>query len=204
MGNVNNAISSLIIVGICLLLLHTYSILHSNELTIEKAVDPVHHLSNAYHAIVNDDYNRSVREMDEAIMAMKIIEPYADSIAVDHIEKAILDLTHVELEIKADSLNMQDLNHAFFNALNSIAYANLTISEKNLDNGEHYKAMRLLNASFREMISSIKFADTLQRQQEDKVIKDVRHILSSLKKTNFESTFDYDSLNRELEELINR
>ena len=199
-----NIIFNLAFIGLSLLVLQVYSLLHGKELTMAKAVDPVHHLSNAYHAIVNDDYNKSLYEMEEAIMAMKIIERYSNTKAKNHIDDAIRELTHVEREIASDSLNMSDLNHAFFNALNSIAFANLTISEESLDKGEHYKAMRLLNASFREMISSIKFADTLQREQEDKVIKNVRHILNKLVETNFEATFDYDSLNNALEELISK
>lgn len=201
MGN-NTAIFSLILVAVCITILQLFNMYHEKHMTIEKAVDPVNHLSNAYHHIINNNYNGSVREMDEAITAMEIIEGYSDSTAVQHIEDAIKDLKMVEDEIRADTLSMSDLNRAFFNALNSIAYANLTISEKNLDKGSHYKGMRLLNASFREMITSVKYADDSSKEKEEKVITHVKDILEALKRSNFEATFNYDSLNKEVESLF--
>jgi hypothetical protein len=174
-----------------------------HELTIERATEPVQHLTDARFSIVNGDYHRALFELDEAITEMKIIEQYSDSSTTAHIEQAIRDLEKVENEIRNDSLVIGDLNKAFFNALNSIAYSCMMISENNLDKGEKYKAMRFMNATFAEMIASLKFVNSEElRHKEEKVIEDVRNIISSMKKTNYKYRFNYDTLNHELEELI--
>lgn len=183
--------------------LYTVDKLHEGHLTVERAMAPMQHLSNARDAILNNNYNHSIKEIDEAIMDMKIIEHHADKSAADHIERAIESLKKVEDEIKNDSVVVRDLNRAFFNALNSIAYANVTISEVSLDKGEKYKAMGLMNASFAEMIRSLKYAeDDSAKRMENKVIGDIRTILQKLQDSNYAYRFNYDSLNKEIEELI--
>ena len=141
--------------------------------------------------------------MDEAIIQMKIIQQYADGSSVAHIGKAIKDLQVVEIEMQGDSLVLADLNSAFFNALNSIAYACMIISENNLDQGEKYKSMRFMNTTFVNMIASLKYvgSDSL-KHKEEKVIAHVREIVNNMKKSNYTYKFNYDTINHELEELI--
>jgi hypothetical protein len=199
----NIGVQGILIVVISVGILHWFDMQHHGELTIERAMEPVRHLSDARHSIVNDDFNRAVYELDEAIMEMRIIEQYADSSSVAHIEQAIEDLEIVEMEIKSDSLVLLDLNKAFFNALNSIAFACMTISENNLDQGEKYKAMRFMNATFAEMIASLKFVNSQEvKEKEEKVIEHVREILDKMKESDFTYKFNYDTINHELEELI--
>ncbi len=183
--------------------LHAYDIFHNKHLTIERAMSPVRHLSNAREYIIDSDYNRSIRQLEAAIMDMQIIEQYADSSATHLIEKAIADLKLVEAEVQNDSVIVSDLNRAYFNALNSIAFANLTIAEESLEKGEKYKAMRFLNETSREMVSSLSYAaDEESKVKEKKAISDIRKILSALQKGDESYTFDYDSINQEMEELI--
>lgn len=187
----------------CMMSLHLYDITHDNHLTVERAMEPMHHLSDARYFIINNDYNKSYQALEDAITAMKIVEHHADSIAAEHIDQAIADLRLVEDEIAHDSVVVADLNRAFFNALNSIAYANVKIAEESLDRGEKYAAMSYMNTSFTEMITSLKFATTDdQKEMENQVIDDIRGILKKLKATDYQYRFNYDSLNKEIEELI--
>lgn len=197
------AVNSLLFVTVCISTLFVIDKYTVHELTIERATEPVKHLTDARYSIVNGDYHRAISELDEAISEMKIIEQYGDSSANAHIEQAINDLQQVEEEIKNDSLVIGDLNKAFFNALNSIAFSCMMISENNLDKGEKYVAMRFMNATFAEMIASLKFVNSEElRHKEEKVIEDVRNIISSMKATNYKYRFNYDTINHELEELI--
>lgn len=183
--------------------LHLYDTYHEGHLTVERAMAPMQHLSNARHLIISSDYHGSIKEIDYAIMAMRIIEHGVDSVAAEHLETAIADLKLVEIEIRDDSVVVADLNKAFFNALNSIAYANLTISEESLENGEKYKAMSLMNASFAEMIRSLRFASSEKSiELENKAIEDIKTVLQKLKDSDYTYQFSFDSLNREIEELI--
>ena len=185
-------------------LLHTYDILHNKTLTFERAMSPVRHLSNARQNIVDNNFNGSIKELEAAILDMQIIEQYADSSAVVLIDRAIVDLKLVEAEIQNDSVLVPDLNRAYFNALNSIAFANLTIAEASLEKGEKYKAMRFLNATFKEMVTSLSFAaDEESKARESKVIDDIKSILTELHRSDYTYQFDYDSINREVEQLIN-
>jgi len=194
---------SLLVVFSSIVVLYFYDLSYHKELTIERALEPVRHLSDARHYIRNHEYHLARKELDESIMEMRIIEQYSDSASVAHIEKAIEDLQVVEVEMQSDSLVIDDLNRAFFNALNSIAHACMTISESKLDEGEHYKAMRFMNATFTEMIASLRYvSDEDLKHKEEKVIEHVREILINMKSSNYKYRFNYDTINHELEELI--
>jgi hypothetical protein len=199
----NPFFSGIIFIALSIGAIFIYDMTHPSELTIEQAMEPVKHLTNARQAIKNKQFERSLRELDEAILDIRTIETSADSSATPYIERAIEDLALVKAEIKNDTIIIDDLDHAFFNSLNSIAYANLTISEKNLDKGEVYKAIRFMNATFKEMVSSLKFAhNERDKAREEEVIKDIKSILTNLQRSGYEYRFSYDSLNREVEELI--
>ena len=198
------AIPSILTIIVSVSILHLVNLIH-DELTIEVAMDPVRHLSDARHLIVNKNYNGAIRQLDDAMMKMRVIEQYSDSSSISHIEQAVYDLEVVEREIERDSLVIADLNKAFFNALNSIAHACMTISEDNLDKGEKYKAMRFMNATFAEMIASLKFVNNEElKHKEEKVIEHVREILDNMEASEYTYKFDYDAINHELEELIEK
>lgn len=183
-------------------ILHLVNMIH-DELTIGRAMEPVKHLSDARHLIVNGDYNGAIQELDDAMMQMRVIEQYTDSSSIAHINQAVEDLEMVEKEIRSDSLQVDDLNRAFFNALNSIAFACMRISENNLDKGEQFKAMQFMNATFAEMIASLKYVDDQElKTKEEKVISHVREIIEKMENTKYTYRFDYDMINHELEELI--
>lgn len=204
MENKTTAIPSMLVIIVSVAILHMVNLIH-DELTIERAMGPVRHLSDARHLIVNKDYNGAIMQLDDAMMQMRVIEQYSDSSSVAHIERAVQDLEIVEIEIRSDSLVVADLNKAFFNALNSIAHACMTISEDNLDKGERYKAMRFMNATFAEMIASLKFVNSDDlKHKEEKVISHVREILDNMEASNYTYKFDYDAINHELEELIEK
>lgn len=197
------------IIVVAITALHFYSKAHEKVLTLEKAVAPIEHLSNARHDIETGNYDQGVYAIEKAIKAMKVIEHNADSNAIEHVEDAIKDLKLVETEIKNDSIVLNDLNKAFFNALNSLAYAGLRISEDKLEDGHKYRAMNMLSASFKEMITSLKFAeDEVLKVKEEKAISDVRDFLKKLKEADYKHNdydkyhLQYDYINREVEELI--
>lgn len=198
------AIPSMLVIIVSIGILHLVNMIH-DELTIERAMEPVRHLSDARHLIVNGDYNGAIKELDDAMMEMRVIEQYTDSSSAAHMERAVEDLEIVEREIRSDSLVVTDLNKAFFNALNSIAHACMTISEHNLDQGDRYKAMRFMNATFAEMIASLKFVNSDElKHREEKVIAHVREILDNMEASEYTYRFDYDHINHELEELIEK
>ncbi|SMD33250.1 hypothetical protein SAMN04488029_1588 [Reichenbachiella faecimaris] len=198
------AISSILVILTSIAVLHLVNLIH-NELTIDLAMEPVKHLSDARHLIVNGDYKHAIQELDDAMMKMRVIEQYTDSSSIAFMEQAVEDLELVEKEMRMDNLEEDDLNRAFFNALNSIAYACMTISENNLDKGEKYRAMQFMNATFAEMIASLKFVeDEHLKHKEEKVIAHVREIIDKMESTKYTFKFDYDMVNHELEELIEK
>ena len=199
----NTFYPSFIIIVASLGLLYFVDLHHQKILTIERALEPVKQLSNARRLILDNKYHKAMKAIDQAVTEMKIIEQYADSSSNQHIEKAIGDLKAVRKEIENDSLYLGDMNKAYFNALNSIAHACVIISEKNLDDGKHYKAMRFLKASFADMVESLKFVEDEQlRAKEEVVIAHVQEILAKMKASNYTYRFNYDTINHELEELV--
>ena len=198
------AFSSILVIAVSIGVLHLVNLAH-DELTIDLAMEPVKNLSDARHLIVNGKYNRAIEELDDAMMKMRVIEQYTDSSSIAFLEQAVEDLEAVEREMRMDELEEDDLNRAFFNALNSIAYACMTISEKNIDKGEKYKAMQFMNATFAEMIASLKFVKNEElKHKEEKVIAHVREIIDKMESSKYTFKFDYDMVNHELEELIEK
>ena len=198
------AIPSILLIIASLCVLHVINMIH-DELTIDRAMEPVKHLSDARHLIVNGNYNGAIKELDDAMMQMRVIEQYTDSSSIAHLDQAVDDLLLVEKEIRNDSIQIDDLNRAFFNALNSIAFACMTISENNLDKGEKFKAMQFMNATFAEMIASLKYVNNEDlKHKEEKVIAHVREIIEKMEKSKYTFKFDYDMVNHELEELIEK
>lgn len=196
------ALSSILLILGSIAVLHMYNMMH-DELTIDRALAPMKHLSNARHLIVNGDYRGAVTELEDAMMQMRVIEQYTDSASEAHMNQAVEDLELVEREIKSDNLVEEDLNRAFFNSLNSIAFTCMIMSEHNLDKGENYKALHFMNATFQEMIASLKYVENEDlKHKEEKVIAHVRQILDKMESTKYTYKFDYDLINHELEELI--
>ena len=62
---------SLIVVFSSIVVLYLFDLSYHKELTIERALEPVRHLSNARHYIINHKYNQAQRELDESIMEMR-------------------------------------------------------------------------------------------------------------------------------------
>ncbi|MFT4737148.1 MAG: hypothetical protein ACI8QD_000593 [Cyclobacteriaceae bacterium] len=96
----------------------------------EYAVLPDHMLRNASHYYI--DYGQRLTTIDyihKAIDAMKIIEKDMDDYSNETIEFAIMDLEVLIAEFERKEIDERHMQHAFANALNSLALAQLRASE---------------------------------------------------------------------------
>jgi len=173
-----------------------------NHLDSDMADMPKIHLSKMETALTKHDMRQSFDEINLAIKSMNSIEHYTDSIAKFFIEKSIEELEILKNELIMDSVNLDDLNHAFYETFNSMAYVNLRLSELRLEEGRKVSAHEYLKTSFSYLKWSLKYSNENNLVREQKVIDEMREILSSLKSREGFEGFDYAQIREEMEQLM--
>lgn len=191
----------LVIVGIGGLGYYNQSSL-SDYLDPSTASMPRAHLLLAENEYRRDKLEESYREIDLGIKSLYSIEDYSDSVANYYIELAIKELELIKDEIIKDSVNTEDMNHAFFETFNAMAYVNLRLSELRLEEDRKMKALEYFKNSFSNLKLSISYANHNDVKKEEKVIAEMRHILKEFKSEEDFEGFDYEQLNSEIEALM--
>ncbi len=168
------------------------------------ATSPAHSLYRAQKAINLDKIDLAEKEIFNAISDLKSVEAYSDLDVNVYLERAVEDLTKIESELLADDLNVEDLNIAFFETMNALAYADLKIAEKDLANGDKYKAIGLLKASVQILQSSLLYMDDSLRNQENMIISQLSEAIDSLTDSPYVSAYDFRKINAEIEEILDK
>lgn len=191
----------LVFVGIGALVYFNQSSL-SDYLDSSTAKMPRAHLLLAENEYRRDKLEESYREIDLGIKSLYAIEDYSDSVTSYYIELAIMELELIKDEILNDSVNAEDMNHAFFETFNAMAYVNLRLSELRLEEDRKMKALEYFKNSFANLKLSMTYADNDYVKKEEKIIAEVRHILKAFKSEEDFEGFDYEQLNSEIEALM--
>jgi len=119
----------------------------------------------------------AIEFLEDAIATMKILEKEGDSISRDAIEVAIHDLQVVEEHIKADDINEDFMYEAFADAMNSLAFASLRVSEYYILEGKDEEANVTLKHAMKHLENSIKYARGDQKEDEIKIITHLEEIV---------------------------
>lgn len=127
------------------------------------------------------DHNRltAIEFLEEAIALMKLLEKDGDEVSMEAIEIAIHDLEAVENHIKADDINDDLMYEAFADAMNSLAFASLRVSENLIQQGRTDDADKTLHYSMDHLQNSIKYARGDQKQEEMKIAQHLRDIIDN-------------------------
>lgn len=125
----------------------------------DQAVNPDLYLQNARYYGKGIETDRSLHHLERAMTSIKQIEQDMDLMSSEKVEKALLKLEGVYEEISHDSLNMEDLNEAFRYTLNTLALAELRVSERYAE-GNHMKlSLVALKYAQLHLKNAIRYAD---------------------------------------------
>lgn len=121
----------------------------------------------------------AIKFLEDAIKTMKLLEKGGDSISKDAIELAIYDLEVVEVHIKAEDINDDLMYEAFADAMNSMAFASLRVSEKFIKEGKNEEAKVTIDHAMDHLQNSIKFARGEQKQDEIRIAGHLQRIIEN-------------------------
>ena len=148
-----------------------------NPAITELAVEPDVLINTADRYL--HDHNRltAIEFLEDAIALMKLLEKDGDSISLQAIEIAIHDLEVVEEHIKADDINDDFMYEAFADAMNSLAFASLRVSEWLIQQGRTREADKTLHYAMEHLQNSIVYARGDQKEEEMKIAAHLRYII---------------------------
>lgn len=115
--------------------------------------------------------------LENAIKTMKILERNGDDVSTKAIEIAIHDLEVVEAHIKAEDINNDLMYEAFADAMNSLAFASLRVSEQFIKEGKMEEAKVTIHHAMDHLQNSIRFARGQQKQDEIKIAAHLQVII---------------------------
>ncbi|MEO9871908.1 hypothetical protein [Ekhidna sp.] len=115
--------------------------------------------------------------LEDAIKMMKLLEKDGDSISTEAIEVAIGDLEIVEDHIKAEDINDDLMYEAFADAMNSLAFASLRVSEQFIREGKKEEARVTINYAMDHLQNSIKFARGQQKEDEIRIASHLQKLI---------------------------
>ncbi len=117
--------------------------------------------------------------LENAIKTMKLLEKDGDSVSTGAIEVAIRDLEVVEDHIKAEDINNDLMYEAFADAMNSLAFASLRVSEQFIKEGRMEEAKVTINHAMDHLQNSIRFARGQQKEDEIRIAAHLQQIIEN-------------------------
>lgn len=148
-----------------------------NPTITELALEPDLLINTADRYLHDHKKLAAIEFLEDAISMMKLLEKDGDSVSMAAIEVAIGDLEIVEEHIKADDVDDDLMYEAFADAMNSLAYASLRVSEKLLNEGKEKEADITLQHAMDHLQNSIRFARGKQKEEELVIVAHLQRIM---------------------------
>ncbi|MEM6830954.1 MAG: hypothetical protein AAGA66_12225 [Bacteroidota bacterium] len=145
----------------------------------ELAVEPDLLIKSADRYLHDHKRLTAIEFLEDAIALMKLLEKDGDSVSLVAIEVAIHDLEAVESHIKAEDINDDLMYEAFADAMNSLAFASLRVSETLIIEGKEDEADKTLQYAMQHLQNSIKYAKGDQKEEEIKIAKELDNIIKN-------------------------
>ncbi|MEQ8339219.1 MAG: hypothetical protein RIA62_17800 [Cyclobacteriaceae bacterium] len=181
--------------------LHYYEVVqerkHPGTTDLNLATDL--HLNNSRLYIKENSIERSLYHLNSAIHSIELIEEVSDTLSIKELDDALIDLKKVRKEIENGIVNYSHINHAFIVALNSVATAQLRLSERYLLEGDAEDAGYAIKYANEHIHNALKYANDGEIQDE---LRAYRHI-DSLVHSKLDSSriFDIERVISEIKEV---
>lgn len=147
--------------------------------TSDFAVQPDIYIENAQRDLNKHFYKTSQRDIAKAINSMRLIEIDLDSISTAAVEKAIENLEIVELQIENREMDQELINKVFSDALNSLAYAQLRVSEQLVGEGSTEEARYALKYAIEHLKNAMRFSTKEKKEIEIQVYRAIDSIIEN-------------------------
>ena len=148
-----------------------------NPQITELAVEPDLLINSADRYLHDHKRLTAIEFLEDAIALMKLLEKDGDSVSLRAIEVAIHDLEAVESHIKAEDIDDDLMYEAFADAMNSLAFASLRVSEELIKQGKTKEADKTLHYAMEHLQNSIKYARGDQKEEEIKIAQHLQVII---------------------------
>lgn len=143
----------------------------------ELAVEPDLLINSADRYLHDHKRLAAIEFLEDAIELMKLLEKDGDDVSMQAIEVAIHDLEAIEQHIKAEDVNDDLMYEAFADAMNSLAFASLRVSEELIKEGKAEEADKTLHYAMEHLQNSIKYARGDQKEEEMKIASHLNEII---------------------------
>ena len=150
-----------------------------NPTITDLALEPDVLINTADRSLHDHKKLAAIAFLDDAIEMMKLLEKDGDDVSMQAIELAIKDLEIVEEHIKAEDINDDLMYEAFADAMNSLAYASLRVSEKLIQEGKLKEADITLEHAMDHLQNSIRFARGEQKEDELVIVAHLQEIMDN-------------------------
>ncbi len=161
----------------------------------EEAINPDIYMGNAKVYVKDHAQKRSIEQLELAIEAMEDILPEVDEENQVAIGNSIKDIEHVMDEMRGDSLVIEDLNKAFFKALNILTIAELRVSESYVEKDMTTEAQVALKYGMFHLKNALEFSRGNKKEFDGHLYDEIDELMN-------EDHVDHDELLARLEEMI--
>lgn len=145
----------------------------------DLATEPDLLMSTADRTLQDHKSLTAINFLEDAIKMMKLLEKDGDSISTGAIEIAIKDLEIVEAHIKAEDINEDLMYEAFADAMNSLAFASLRVSEQFIKEGREEEAKVTIDHAMDHLQNSIYFARGEQKEDEIRIAAHLQDLIEN-------------------------
>ncbi|SMD31654.1 hypothetical protein SAMN04488029_0017 [Reichenbachiella faecimaris] len=206
MKNNTIAIWSIVLICVSMFLLSQFSkTYYKSNLSEWLSTAPIFFLSKAQLEFNRHHIYDATEMLQKATHAMQSIERYSTPDANSYVDKSIFELQKLTVLISQENISETELNQAYFRCINSVAYAELRISEKEFLEGQYLKPLGLMNTVLillNKSITYIKDENSAYLLKEKSIIKHVHHLIDQIEKTGKLDAVDYEKVNQEIRDLL--
>ena len=167
-----------------------------------EAVEPDLLLSNSRTYYREHAYKRSVDNLDRAIASIRAIEADIDADGRALLEEVIIDLEIVKEELKNDSLNLDDLNIGYSEALNALTEAELKVTRALLKSNHDGAAVVALKYGMMHLKNTLKYTEGAKKEYEIHIYEEIDSLLKNKSMPNDQMIKKIDEIMLELDSLL--
>ncbi|MFY0625545.1 MAG: hypothetical protein JXR07_04580 [Reichenbachiella sp.] len=206
MKNGRAAIVSILIIGTSVLLLSLYDNYHSKyNLTPWLSTSPVYFLNKAESELRKKHLFNAKSYIEKAIYCMHTIDEYALGESKEYVDVSVNRLKNLIVKIDQRMSPQEELQYAYFQAVNTVAYSELIISEKEFQIGKRHESLKLLKTVLSLLNDSMEYqiSSSDVKSAELRIIEQVSELITHLEQRKVLDANQCDIVKVELQNLLN-
>lgn len=156
----NTAIHSVLFVAFCIAVLSLINGLDSKKCISDwKSKAASYHLLKSKVAFDQNNMHECLESIYRAIGSIKKMDQYLIEDTRTRLSSSINELLLVSDLIESDNIESEVFDHAYFNSMLSVAYANLVISEEVYQGGRNTRSIWILKGVLTSLNNSIAYTE---------------------------------------------